>query len=368
MNDTFYMQTALELARKGSGFTSPNPMVGALVVKDDQIIGQGYHHAAGEAHAEANALANAQGHTKGATLYVTLEPCNHVGRTPPCTQAIKEAGIIRVVIAMADPNPKVTGGGIEFLKAQGIEVSLGLLETDACKLNEAFIKYITTGKPFVVAKCAATLDGQIATRTGDAKWVTGEKAREYVHHLRHALDAIMVGSNTVKADNPQLTSRLNDQTVRQPLRLVLDSRLSISENAHVLNGTAPTWIITSDQTSAEQREVFRNNGVHVVVLPMRDNQIDLKILIDYLGEQGITSLLIEGGSRVMASAFKDQIFDKLLFFYAPKVFTGNDGYSICQGSGPAQMADCITVQNMSVNMVGEDVLVEGYLENKFVAG
>ena len=238
MEDEKYMLLALDLAQQGTGFTSPNPMVGAIVVKDNRIVGKGYHAAAGQPHAEVNAIEDAGAAARGGTLYVTLEPCNHAGRTPPCTEKILTAGIGRVVAAMRDPNPDVKGGGLAYLADKGVEVTAGVCEDSAVRLNEVFIKYIRTKHPFVIVKCAATLDGRIATRTGDSKWVSGAASRAFVHGLRHAVDAIMVGVGTVNADNPSLTTRIDGLKGKDPLRFIIDTRLSISEDARVLNLTS----------------------------------------------------------------------------------------------------------------------------------
>jgi diaminohydroxyphosphoribosylaminopyrimidine deaminase/5-amino-6-(5-phosphoribosylamino)uracil reductase len=365
--DAYYMKRALVLAEKGRGNTSPNPMVGALIVKNDKIVGQGYHQAAGTAHAEVHAIEDAGVLARHATLYVTLEPCNHTGRTPPCTEKILAAQISRVVVAMRDPNPSVKGDGIGYLKAQGLSVTVGVLKAAAEKLNEVFMKYIRTRQPFVILKCAATLDGQIATRTGDAKWVTGSEARQYVHELRHAADAILVGVETVKTDDPSLTARLENRTGKDPLRIILDTHLSIPEQAKILqlDSRADTMIITGDLSAAAdllaKKEGLEKGGARVIQAPVKENRIDLKALMALLGDMEISSLLIEGGGRVAASAVSAGIVDKIMFFYAPKILGGSDGVSICSGSGPPFMKDAVPVQNVSLRRFGEDILVEGYL-------
>jgi diaminohydroxyphosphoribosylaminopyrimidine deaminase / 5-amino-6-(5-phosphoribosylamino)uracil reductase len=362
-DDRYYMGMALDLARKGQGFTSPNPMVGALVVKEGRVVGEGYHRSAGQAHAEIVALREAGESAQGATLYVTLEPCNHVGRTPPCTRAVVRAGIKRAVVAMKDPNPDVAGGGAEYLSGVGIEVILGVCEDQARRLNEFFVKYVRTKRPFVIVKCAATLDGRIATRTGDSKWVTGEPAREFVHHLRHAVDAIMVGINTIKTDNPRLTTRLKNVASKDPIRIVLDSRLTIPFGAQVLTvaSDAETWIVTGDNVSTEKSSALERKNVRVLAAPLKRGRIDLDSLMTRLGALGITSLLIEGGSRVLASAFRARIVDKVVFFYAPKILGGDDGVPICTGPGPLNMRDCIPVNDVRAQCIGQDVMIEGYL-------
>ena len=358
------MQKALDLAVKGQGMTSPNPMVGAVVVKDGRVVGTGCHEAVGRAHAEVNALEDAGKLARGAVLYVTLEPCNHTGRTPPCTRRILAAGIRRVVAAMKDPNPEVAGGGLEFLKQQGVEVTLGVCEDRARKLNEAFVKYVRTGRPFVIAKCAATLDGRIATRTGDSRWVTGPAARQFVHRLRHAVDAILVGINTVRTDDPSLTTRLVDGHGRDAVRIVLDTHLSISAEARILRqrSGAQTIVVTGSAPPADKKAAVERSGVRVIQAELKNDLIDLQALMEQLGDLELTSLLIEGGSRVLASAFAAAVVDKVLFFYAPKILGGDDGVPICSGPGPEQMSACVAVTDVSVQRFDDDVLIEGYIE------
>jgi diaminohydroxyphosphoribosylaminopyrimidine deaminase/5-amino-6-(5-phosphoribosylamino)uracil reductase len=363
MSDRHYMKIALELAARGKGYTSPNPMVGAVVVKDGQIVGKGWHEKVGGPHAEVNAIDDAGEQTAGSTIYVTLEPCNHQGRTPPCTGKILSAGIKHVVMAMKDPNPDVSGGGADFLIQNGVTVKSGVLEADAQRLNECFIKYISTKRPFVTLKSAATLDGRIAARTGDSKWVTGEASRKYVHALRHEMDAIMVGVNTVKADNPSLTTRLDDKKGVDPIRIVLDSKLSIPENSKLLQipSGSDTLIITGNSEVSSRRLAIEKAGVKVIDAALKNGRIDLGALMIQLGEMGITSLLIEGGAQVAASALQARIVDKINFFYAPKILGGDDGFPMCSGTGPELMADSIPVRNMTVRQFDNDIMVEGYL-------
>ncbi len=364
MDDQKYMQMALDLAIKGEGYTSPNPMVGAVVVKGGQVVGGGFHEVAGGPHAEVNAINAAGKAAAGATLYVTLEPCNHTGRTPPCTRKILDAGISRVVVAMSDPNGNVVGGGLEVLKQHGLEVVCGVCEAQARKLNEVFITYITTGLPFVIAKCAATLDGRIATKTGDSKWVTGEAARRYVHRLRHAVDAIMVGINTVRKDDPSLTTRLEDRQGKDPVRIILDSHLSIPSDAKVLQqaSDADTLLVTAKNEAQRKKAAFEKAGVRVIEAAVKENQIDMAALVAKLGAMEITSLLIEGGSQVLGSAFRAGVVDKVQFFYAPKILGGDDGTPICSGPGAQRMGQCIALKDIFVQRFGDDVLIEGYVE------
>ncbi|MCK5419415.1 MAG: bifunctional diaminohydroxyphosphoribosylaminopyrimidine deaminase/5-amino-6-(5-phosphoribosylamino)uracil reductase RibD, partial [Desulfobacterales bacterium] len=271
MDDEYFMKMALDLAQKGQGYTSPNPMVGAVVVKDGKVKGSGYHQSIGLAHAEVNAIEDAGSQIKGATLYVNLEPCNHTGRTPPCTRKILGAGIKRVVVAMEDPNTEAAGGAA-FLKEHGIEVLIGVCEEPAKKLNEAFVKYVYTKRPFVLLKCAATLDGRIATRSGDSKWVTGEKSRKFVHQLRHAADAILVGVGTIHADDPSLTTRLDSDNSRDPVRIVLDTQLSISPGARILqlDSNSDTILVTGNQVAENKKRAIEKKGVRLIELPVNN--------------------------------------------------------------------------------------------------
>ena len=362
--DIDYMRMALELAAQGAGYVSPNPMVGAVVVKDGQVVGRGYHKAVGGAHAEVNAIDDAVQRAAGATLYVTLEPCNHHGRTPPCTQKIMDAGIKKVVVAMADPNPHVTGGGNAFLRSGGIEVVCGVCEDEARRLNESFVKYIRTRQPFVVLKMAATLDGRIATRCGDARWVSGPASRAMVHELRHAMDAILVGVGTVEQDDPQLSTRREGKPGVDPTRVVLDTRLRMPEAARMLQptSTARTLVVCGPDALDKDRGRLKERGATILEAPLDNGRIDLKALIAELGTTGITSLLIEGGASVAASALRACVVDKVLFFYAPKILGGDDGIPMFRGPGPEKMSASLPLQHMEVSRVGEDVLVSGYLK------
>jgi diaminohydroxyphosphoribosylaminopyrimidine deaminase / 5-amino-6-(5-phosphoribosylamino)uracil reductase len=363
MNANDYMQRALMLAALGAGRVSPNPMVGAVVVREGRIVGEGFHQAVGGPHAEVHALEAAGPQARGATLYVTLEPCNHTGRTPPCTEKILAAGIGRVVSAMNDPNPEVAGGGHAFLRARGVEVLCGIGEAEARRLNESFIKFVRTRRPFVLLKLAATLDGRIATRTGDARWVTGPAARERVHRLRHALDAIMVGVGTVAADNPQLTARLPEGGGVDPVRIVLDTKLRMAGSARMLQqtSTAATYVVCGPPAGADDRRRLSAAGAHILEVPVNGDGIDLAVLMERLGAMGLTSLLIEGGARVAGSALRAGIVDKILFHYAPKILGGDDGRPMLRGAGPDAMQDALALSDVTVERLGEDIAVEGYI-------
>lgn len=360
MNDVVFMERALELAERGSGRTSPNPLVGALVVKDGKVVGEGWHMAYGGPHAEIHALAAAGEAARGATIYVTLEPCNHYGKTPPCTEAILKAGIHRVVMAMADPNPKAAGGQ-EKLRAAGLTVETGLCEDKARALNAPFLKMVETGLPYVVLKCAMTLDGRVATRSGDSKWVTGSASREWCHrHLRQRLDAILVGSATVRADNPSLTCRLPEGGGRDPLRIVLASTLEIPEDAQVLRqkSDSATVLVCAEGTAAEKKAPFLAGGTEILEVPRKNGGLDLKALLPLLAKRGVQSLLIEGGGRVAASALQSGIVDHVVFFYAAKIL-GGDGIPVLDGPGPLRMAESMVLEKMDIFRTGMDIRVEG---------
>ncbi len=363
MDDLDYMQEAIDLAARGEGFTSPNPVVGAVVVKDGEIVGRGWHEAAGQPHAEVIALEEAGERARKADLYVTLEPCNHTGRTPPCTRKILEAGIGRVVVAMADPNPDVTGGGIDYLKKKGLSVEVGLGQQAVARQLEWFVKYIRTKTPFVILKCAMTLDGRMATSSGDSRWVTGEASRAFVHQLRHAADAILVGSGTLRTDNPRLTSRLSGRPSRDPRRIVLDTTLSIDESAALLrlNSSAETMLVIGPEHDPDKRRRLEKAGVFFLEMELENGYVNLAALMQRLGEMEITSLLIEGGARVAGSALTAGIVDKVCLFYAPKILGGDDGVPMCRGTGPRLMRDARPVTNVTVRQFDGDIMVEGYL-------
>ncbi|MBM4288812.1 MAG: bifunctional diaminohydroxyphosphoribosylaminopyrimidine deaminase/5-amino-6-(5-phosphoribosylamino)uracil reductase RibD [Deltaproteobacteria bacterium] len=361
------MALALKLAAKGVGFTSPNPMVGAVVVKDGHIVGQGYHRRYGLPHAEVEALRQAGALARGGTLYVTLEPCNHHGQTPPCTEAVLSAGILRVVIANHDPNPRVTGGGADFLRQQGLIVDCGLLAEAGERLNEAFFKAVTTGRPFVIVKAAASLDGKIATRTGDSQWITGPKARTWVHRLRHQVDAILVGVNTVLADDPQLTTRLPHGQGKDPIRIILDSRLRIPLTAQVLTqkSIAPTWVACTTAASPEKRAALTSLGADIItVAPNPENRVDLGALLSILGERRVQSILVEGGAEVHGAFFDARLVDKFHLFLAPKFIGGRQAPGILGGLGRATLKEAHQAHDITFRQIGADILISGYVTRK----
>ncbi len=366
MTDQEFMDLAIALAEKGRGYTSPNPMVGAVVVKNGTIVGQGWHHGPGLAHAEVEAINDAGDLARGSDIYVTLEPCNHTGRTPPCTRKILDAGIRRVFVGTEDPNPFVGGGGISYLREQGVEVEVGISRARAEILIEDFIWYVKNDKlPFVVLKCASTLDGRLATSTGDSKWITNECSRGRVHELRHWVDAILVGSGTVKADDPSLTTRIEGVDTRDPIRVILDTRLTIAPDARMLtqDSNAKTIIATSANADPERRAMFQERGVHLLTLPEKGGMIDFDSLMAELGGLGVMSVLIEGGGSVIHSALAAGIVNKAYLFMAPKLLGGDDGIPMCRGKGPVLMKDAIQLSRVEVERFDDDILVSGYLKN-----
>jgi diaminohydroxyphosphoribosylaminopyrimidine deaminase/5-amino-6-(5-phosphoribosylamino)uracil reductase len=357
------MKLALRLASKGAGWVSPNPMVGAVVVKSGQVVGRGYHRRAGLPHAEIEALQVAGESARGADLYVTLEPCNHQGRTPPCTQAILAAGVRRVIIATRDPNPQVTGGGADFLAAQGVDVTVGLLEAEGRRLNEAWFHWVETGRPWVLAKAACSLDGRIATATGESQWLTGEAARAYGHRLRHRLDAILVGIGTALADNPQLTARLPRGRSQDPIRVVLDSRLRLPLDSKLvkLNSPAPTWVATTGQAPPDTIRALQDRGVEVLVLPAEAGRVSLPALLQHLGERQVQSLLVEGGAETLGAFFDQRLVQQFNFFYAPKILGGVKAPAAVGGQGVTHLGEAHIARHLSIRRLGVDLLISGYL-------
>ena len=360
-----YMSYALELAKKGRGKVNPNPLVGAVLIKEGKIIGEGYHEAYGGAHAEINAIKNASEKIEGATLYVTLEPCNHYGKTPPCTEAIIQSKITRVIVGIRDPNPLVAGSGIKRLEEAGIEVIVGILEEECRKLNEIFIKYITKQEPFVLLKAAMTLDGKIATVAGQSKWITSEASRETAHQLRNVYSGIMVGIETVIKDNPLLTCRIKNG--RSPVIIVLDSTLRIPMNSKIIGGTSKVIIVAVKEI--EKLVVDKVNklealGVQVIFVEAYNHRVDLKKLIIQLGKLGIDSILIEGGAEVNASALEAGIVDKIQFYIAPNIIGGDQAKTPVEGRGIAHLEEAIKVKDLQIQRIGEDILIEGYIIQK----
>jgi diaminohydroxyphosphoribosylaminopyrimidine deaminase/5-amino-6-(5-phosphoribosylamino)uracil reductase len=339
-------------------------MVGAVIVKNEQIIGEGYHHKAGTPHAEIHALNEVGYQAVGATLYVTLEPCSHFGRTPPCADAVIKAGIKRVVIATSDPNPQVAGKGIAKLREAGIQVDLGLMEHEACRLNEVFFKYIQTGLPFVALKTAMTLDGKIAASSGDSKWITGEDARHYVHELRNIYDAIMVGIGTVLKDDPFLNTRLEREDTRNPVRIIIDSHLDLPPASNIARSSHEqrTLVFCSSSSDAQKREQLEALGVELISLEMDADLIPLEKVLAILGEMGLCSLLVEGGGEINGYLLRHQLLDKAYWFIAPKIIGGRQAPSPIGGQGIDYMKDAQELKSIELQKFSNDFLLTGYFK------
>ncbi len=350
-----YIDIAIKLAEKGKGQVSPNPLVGCIIVKRGKIVGRGYHKKFGQEHAEMMALKGAGKKAVNATMYCSLEPCSHWGKTPPCTESIVESGIREVVIGIEDPNPLVEG--FRELKFRGIKTKIGIQRQHAKKLNEAYLRYAKSKKPFVILKVAMSLDGKIATSTGDSKYITSRDARKFVHEMRNDVDAIMVGINTVLRDNPQLNARL----VRgnNPIKVIVDSTLKISERSKVLKGPSKVIIATTNKAPKKKIDKLHHKGIKVIVVNSKAGMVDLKELMKELGKNQITSVMIEGGSHLNASAIKEKIVDKILIFTAPKII-GN-GLGAISNLGIKKIDKAIKLKSVSTKKIGKDLLVEGYL-------
>ncbi len=362
--DEKYMKLALTLALKGRGTTSPNPMVGAVVVKNGKVVGKGYHRRAGGPHAEVNALKDSGRNAFGSTLYVALEPCCLAGKTPPCVDLIVAKGVGKVVVATRDPNPLNNGRGIRLLRSRGIEVKVGTLKDEAKRINEVFFKFIAKGLPFVIVKIAQTLDGKIATITGDSKWITGEAARRYVHRLRSQVDAIMVGVKTILRDDPLLTSRLprHRSINHAPIKVIVDSRLKVPPTSRIFSdrSPAPTIIATTRFAYKNRIKELEAKGARVLVTKDKDGRVQLKSLVKELARFDITSLLVEGGGSVIASALQGRIVDKVLFFIAPKIVGGKYALTSVEGAGIKKIDRAIRLRDVAIRRFGSDILIEGY--------
>ena len=363
--DIEYMRRAIELAERGVGFTNPNPMVGAVIVKGGKVIGEGWHERCGEWHAERNAFRNCTVPAEGATMYVTLEPCCHYGKTPPCTEAIIEHGIARVVVGMEDPNPLVAGKGIALLREAGIEVVCGVEEEALREQNRVFLKYISTKLPWVAMKTAMTLDGKIATRTGDSKWITGAEARAYVHELRHRFMAIVVGIGTAVADDPLLNCRIEGRGVRQPIRVVVDSnaRLSLDSQLVKTAGEYRTIVAHTRFAPEESVKALREAGVEMLLCKEKEGLVDVRNLLELLGQSGIDSILLEGGGSLNYTFLAEGLADELYAFIAPKIVGGMNAKTPVEGAGMEKMADAINLELENVLNVGHDVLLKLKVKN-----
>lgn len=364
-DDREFMKKALRLALRGEGCTSPNPMVGAVCVLGGRIVGRGYHKKAGLAHAEIEAFADAAKKgisLKGATLYVTLEPCCHTEKlTPPCTDAIIASGVSDVVVGAIDPNPKVSGKGVAKLRENGITVRTGILERECTETNEFFNKHVVSGLPFVILKCASTLDGKIASATGDSKWIGSVKQREIAHRLRKRVDAVIVGINTVLADDPGLDVRLVGGTVRQPVPVIMDSKLSISPEAKVFSTHARSIIATTEAAAPVKEKRLRELGAEILRFESdATGRVPAADLLRELGAMGMCGVLVEGGSRVGACFLREGLVDKVVFFYAPKII-GGDGVSMVGDLGKQSIGNAISIKNIKVRRFGDEVMIEGYI-------
>jgi diaminohydroxyphosphoribosylaminopyrimidine deaminase / 5-amino-6-(5-phosphoribosylamino)uracil reductase len=355
VNDQDYMSLAINLARATEGQTSPNPRVGAVLVKDGQIIGMGAHLKAGEHHAEVHAISMAGDKASDATLYVTLEPCSHFGKTPPCANLVIESGIKKVFVASFDPNPLVGGTGIKKMRDAGIEVEVGLMEEEAKALNKVFFHYISTGLPYVTLKSATSLDGKIATVTGESKWITGEEARKDVHHFRHSHDAILVGVNTVIKDNPSLTTRLEAGGIN-PIRVILDTTLRTPlESRIVTDQAADTIIVTGADVEPERERQFSERGIEIIKLETA--KIGIVDMLNQLGDRGITSVYVEGGAEIHGSFLKEKAFQQVVAYIAPKLLGGKDAPTSYGGEGIARLEETVSLKIIDVKQIGQDIRI-----------
>ncbi len=362
------MTSAVRLAAKGRGTASPNPMVGAVVVKQGRIVGQGFHLRPGFPHAEILALKRAGADAQGATLYVTLEPCCHLNkRTPPCVPDVIRSGIARVVIAMTDPNPSVKGRGVAALRRAGLSVTVGMRRGDAEELNRAYCHWITTKRPFVTLKAGMTLDGKIATASGESKWITGPESRAEAHRLRREMDAVLVGVGTVVSDDPALTARtgshLKKMASRQPLRVVVDSALRLPLKAQILTDQklARTLIATTDSADVSRKQRLEKLGIEVLTLPSPGGRVSLAALMRELGQRGVISLLVEGGGELHAAMLKAKLVQHVCFYIAPVLLGGNDAKSVIGGKSPVKLASALRLRNVRTRSTGDDLMVEGDL-------
>ncbi len=363
-NNQKYMQQALHLAKLAIGKTSPNPVVGAVIVKDEQIVGEGYHQKAGTPHAEVHALRQAGEKARGATIYVSLEPCSHYGCTPPCADALIEAGLKKAVIATLDPNPQVAGKGIQKLLDAGIEVELGVLEAQARQMNEKFFQYIKTKRPLVAIKTAMTLDGKIASNCGDSRWITGEDARNYVHQLRGTYDAILVGIGTVLKDDPMLNVRLANSDYHDPIRIIIDSHLEIPLYSQIVATSQQQKSIIFCAKDADQARQNRLEaaGCEVQRINSCDGRLVLEEVLDFLGEMKLCSLLVEGGGTINAALLENGLADKVYWFIAPKIIGGQDAPTPVEGRGFDFMKDALELKSLEISNFGRDIMISGYIK------
>lgn len=356
--DIYYMKKALELAKKGEGFTSPNPLVGCVIVKDSEIIGKGYHEKFGSNHAEVNAINSAKQSLKDSTLYVNLEPCSHHGKTPPCVDKIIQNKVKRVVISTLDPNPLVCGNGVKKLKDNNIDVTVGILEEEAKQLNEIFFYYIKNKKPLCIVKSAVSLDGKIATKSLESKWISNESSRYLTHKYRNKYHSIMVGINTVLNDNPLLTCRLNQDEVSHPTRIVIDTNLKLPVNSNLVKDKTSKTIVFTCCEDSKKLSVLKEKNVEVIISPKKNNLVDLKFVMYKLGELNIDSVLVEGGSTLNDSLFRNKLVDKVKLFLSPKIIGGKDAPTFVSGEGVTRLADSTQLVINDVTLIDGDVLIE----------
>lgn len=363
--DQKYINRAITLAKKGRGWVNPNPLVGAVIVKNGKVIGEGYHEYFGGPHAEINAIEKATESVKDATLYVTMEPCSHHGKTPPCTEAIITSGIRKVVAGISDPNPLVNGKGLKILAGAGIEIRSAIGSAAVTKMNEAFLKYIVTGLPFCLLKTAMTLDGKIATVENASRWISGEDSRKYVHELRQENSAVMVGINTVLYDDPILNTRRLHKKNKDPLKIIVDTTGRIPLESKVLQiNPQLTILATSDKIDPAKKRDLERMGAQVLICPLKEGKVDLGYLMFSLGRMGIDSVMLEGGSSIAFSALMEGIVDKVISFIAPKIIGGAAAPSPVGGAGLPQMDEAIAVDNWNYKKLGSDILIEGYIRKK----
>jgi len=362
-----YMERAISLAKLALGQVSPNPAVGAVIVKDDQVIGQGYTQPPGSSHAEIMALKEAGEHARGGVMYVTLEPCCHFGRTPPCTKAIIAAGIQEVHTAMIDPNPQVDGKGLKEMEKAGIKTFLGERAADASEIIESYVKFITTGRPFVTIKFAMSLDGKIATKSGDSKWISSDESRRYVHFMRYTSDAVMVGVNTVLIDDPQLTSRCNvwgGVTKKQPLRVIVDAAGRTPAAAKIFNEPGRVLMALGEKVSPTQKEAYAKLGAEILELPSKRGLIDLDKLLVSLGQKQITSILVEGGATLLGSLCDGNLVDKATVFIAPIIIGGEKARTAIGGKGADKVVNSLKLEHVKTKRSDSDMMITGYIGRK----
>ncbi len=359
-NDQHFMKLALDLAATAKGKTTPNPVVGAILVKEGQIVGMGVHRKAGEPHAEVHAFRMAGEHTKGATLYVTLEPCSPFGGTAPCAEMVKNAEVARVVVAMQDPNPMMAGRGIQLLREHGIRVDVGVLQAEAKLLNERYVHNMTKHLPFVISNVAMTLDGKLAAHTGHSQWITGAQVQQEVHQLRSEVDGILVGIQTVLADNPRLTARLPERS-KQPIRIILDTNLRLPMTAHVADcSEVQTWIVTKEDADPEKVSALKQRGLDILFVPQTEYGLDLHALMSILYQRGITDLLVEGGSEINGSFLRTKLINKWLIYIAPKILGGRNSFTPFGGTDVETVDEAWNVTIHSTRQVGEDICITAY--------